>query len=123
MAEPWFEPVRFGMSYGAIGGGVLGSLGGVLGSFSGWMARRGKARGLVLGGFGFLSLLGFINLGLAAYAIWTGQPSTIWRPLLLVGAILAILFTMLKPRVRKRYDNFEMRCLVNTEPDEAVRMH
>jgi MFS family permease len=119
MAEPWFEPVRFGMTYGAIGGGVLGSVGGVLGSFSGWMARRGKARGLVLGGFGFLSVLGFVNLGLGAYAICIGQPRAIWYPLLLVGAILAVLFTLLKPVARKRYDNFEMRCLVNTEPEDV----
>src|SRR6266542_2348005 len=109
MAEPWFEPVRFGVYYGAIGGSVLGSV-------SGWMARRGKARGLVLGGFSLFALLGFVNLGLAAYAIWNGQPRQIWYPMLLIGVVLAALFTLLKPMVRKRYDNFEMRCLVNTEP-------
>jgi MFS family permease len=119
MAEPWFEPVRFGVYYGAIGGSVLGSLGGVLGSVSGWMSRRGRARGLVLGGFSFFALFGFVNLGLAAYALWTGQPRAIWYPMLLIGIVLAPLFTLLKPMVRKRYENFEMRCLVNTEPDDV----
>ena len=119
MAEPWFEPVRFGMYYGAIGGSVLGSLGGVLGSVSGWMARRGKARGLILGGFSFLSIFGFVNLAFAVYGWWTGQPRAIWYPMLLIGVVLATLFTWLKPLVQKRYDNFEMRCYVNTEPDDV----
>ena len=32
MVEPWFDPMKFGIFYGGIGGGVLGTLGGVLGA-------------------------------------------------------------------------------------------
>jgi MFS family permease len=119
MADPWFEPVKFGVYYGAIGGGVLGSLGGLLGTVAGWMAPRGKARGLVMAGFSFFALLGFGHLGLGVYALLIGQPWAIWYPLVLIGGILAFLFSMLKPIVRRHYDNFEMRVLVNSEPGDV----
>lgn len=117
MAEPWFDPVHFGTFYGGFGG-VLGSVGGFLGAMARRWAPRGKARGFVLRSFSFLALLGFAQLGAGVYALIEGQPLAIWYPMTLTGGILAFVFTLLKPIVRKRYDAFEMREWVNADAPE-----
>jgi len=109
MAEPWFDPIQFGALYGGIGGGVLGSLGGVLGAVAGKLAPQGKARSFVMGAFTFFTLLGVVHLALGIYAVVSGQPYGIWYPLVLIGFLLALLFGILKPVVRKRYEEAEAR--------------
>jgi MFS family permease len=109
MMEPWFDPIKFGALYGGIGGGLLGSLGGVLGAVAGKFAPQGKARGFVLGAFTAFTLIGIANLVVGIYAVATGQPYGIWYPLVLIGVLLSVLFAMLKPVVRKRYEEAETR--------------
>ena len=109
MVEPWFDPMKFGAFYGGVGGGLLGSLGGVLGAVAGKLAPQGKGRGLVMGAFTAFTLIGIVNLVFGIYAVATGQPYGIWYPLVLIGFLLTMLFVMLKPVVRKRYDEAEAR--------------
>ena len=109
MTQPWFDPIRFGALYGGIGGGVLGTLGGVLGAAAGTLAPKGKGRSFVLGAFTLLIYIGVGHLLIGAYALYTRQPYGIWYPLLLIGGLLTILFSALRPAVRKRYEEAEAR--------------
>jgi len=109
MMQPWFDPMKFGIFYGGVGGGLLGTLGGVVGAVAGRLAPQGKARGLVLGAFTAFMLIGVVNLTLGIYAVATGQPYAIWYPFVLIGFLLTLLFGMLKPVVRKRYEEAEAR--------------
>lgn len=109
MIEPWFDPNKFGAYYGGIGGSVVGILGGTLGAMSGYLAQKGKARSLILGGFTVFVVLGVIHLAAGLYALMSGQPYGIWYPLVLLGGIMTGLFGMLRPVVRQRYREAEMR--------------
>ena len=64
MTEPWFDPIRFGVLYGGIGGSALGVLGGILGAASGYLAPRGKGRSLILGAFTTLLIVGVCDIWL-----------------------------------------------------------
>jgi MFS family permease len=109
MMEPWFDPIRFGALYGGIGGGLLGSLGGILGAAAGTLAPKGKGRSFIMGAFTLMMLVGIGHLVIGLYALSVGQPYGIWYPLVLIGVILTILFTTLRPVVRKRYEEAEAR--------------
>ncbi len=109
MTEPWFDPIRFGALYGGVGGGLLGSLGGILGAAAGVLAPRGKGRGIILGAFTVLLAVGAGNLAIGLYALIARQPFGIWYPLLLIGGILTVVLGALRPVVRRRYEESEMR--------------
>jgi hypothetical protein len=109
MTEPWFDPIRFGALYGGIGGGLLGTLGGLLGAAAGTLAPKGKGRSFILGAFTLLMVIGISHLVLGLYALSVGQPYGIWYPLVLIGGVLTMLFAMLRPVVRKRYEEAEAR--------------
>jgi hypothetical protein len=109
MTEPWFDPIRFGVLYGAIGGSALGVLGGVLGAASGYLAPRGRGRGVILGAFTILLIVGLLHLVVGIYAFISGQPYSIWYPLVLIGVILTAVMGGLLPVVRKRYAEAEAR--------------
>jgi hypothetical protein len=111
MATPWFEPNTFGAWYGAMAGGVGGSLVGLWGALAGTLAPRGKGRGLVLGGFGVFFVCGLASLGLGVAALASGQPYGIWYPPLMVGIVLSGVIGGLLPAVRKRYAEAEARRL------------
>ena len=111
MAEPWTDPNTFGAYAGAILGGGGGTLAGIWGALAGTLAPRGKAKTLVLG-FGIgLAALGAILAGVGLYALIDGQPYGIWYPLVLAGAIVALVTGTLIPLVRKRYAEAEARVL------------
>ncbi len=109
MTEAWFDPNKFGAYYGGIGGSVIGVLGGTLGAMAGALAPKGKARGLILGSFNLIVVLGVIHLAAGLYALMSGQPYGIWYPLVLLGGIMTALFGMLRPVVRQRYREAEMK--------------
>jgi hypothetical protein len=109
MTEPWLDPLKFGIFYGGVGGGVLGALGGILGALSGVLAPKGKGRSFILGTFTLMMVFGIANLAVGIYAIVNRQPYGIWYPLLLIGFILTVVFAALKPVVRKRYEDVEAR--------------
>jgi len=109
MTQPWFDPIRFGVLYGGIGGGLLGGLGGLLGAAAGVLAPKGKGRSFILGAFRFMALLGVVHLVIGLYALSVGQPYGIWYPLVLIGGLFTFLFSLLRPIVRKRYEEVELR--------------
>jgi hypothetical protein len=109
MTEPWFDPIRFGVLYGAIGGSALGVLAGILGAASGYLAPRGKARSVVLGAFTIFLIIGVLHLLIGSYALFSGQPYGIWYPFVLIGVILTAVMGGLLPVVRKRYTESEAR--------------
>ena len=109
MTEPWFDPIRFGVLYGGIGGSVLGVLGGILGAATGYLAPRGKGRSLILGAFTILLVVGLLHLIVGLYAYFSGQPYGIWYSLVLIGVILTGVMGGLLPIVRKRYAQAETR--------------
>ena len=109
MTEPWFDPIKFGALYGGIGGGVLGTIGGLLGAAAGRLAPQGKGRTVILGAFTSLVGVGIANLLLGIYALIDKQPYGIWYPLLLLGVILTSVVGALRPVVRKRYEEAELR--------------
>ena len=73
------------------------------------MAPKGKGRTFVLGAFTLMFVIGVGHLVVGLYVLSVGQPYGIWYPLVLIGFLLTVLFTALKPVVRKRYDEAEAR--------------
>jgi hypothetical protein len=109
MMEPWLDPIRFGTWYGGLGGGLLGLLGLILGAVTAVLAPRGKSRSFILGAFTFMKWVGVVNLVIGLYAVYERQPYGIWYPLLLIGFLFTLLFSLLRPIVRKRYAEVEQR--------------
>lgn len=107
--EPWFDPQTFGAYAGGFGGAGVGLLGAFFGGFGSWAARRGKFRGLVLGGMGVSGLLCVLSLAAGLVAVASGQPYAIWYPFTLIGAIGSGCFLGLLPVMRKRYTEAENR--------------
>ncbi|MGA9898865.1 MAG: hypothetical protein WBQ09_12250 [Terriglobales bacterium] len=109
MMEPWMDPTRFGIWYGGMGGGVMGSCAVMLAIVAAVLASRGKGRNFILGAFTLMKWFGWVNLGLGLYAISRHQPFGIWYPLTVIGLLFSLLFTLLRPVVRKRYEEVERR--------------
>jgi hypothetical protein len=103
MNEPWFAPDTFAAWFGALAGGVGGSLLGVFGGFSSLLVRRGKCRKLVLTGFLIFIGLGLLSLGFGVLALVLGQPYGIWYGPLLAGVIIVLVSSILLPLQRQRY--------------------
>ena len=103
MTEPWFDPIRFGVLYGAIGGNVLGVLCGIPVAASGYLAPSGKGRSFVLGAFTTLLMVGVLHPAPGIFALVTGQPYAVWYAFILVGVILAVVMGILLAVVRRRY--------------------
>jgi len=109
MMEPWMDPTRFGIWYGGMGGGFMGSCAVMLGIAAAVLASRGKGRNFILGTFTFMKWFGRVNLGLGLYAIYQHQPFGIWYPLIVIGLLFSVLFTLLRPVVRKRYEEVQQQ--------------
>jgi hypothetical protein len=111
MMEPWFDPIRFGTWYGGLGGGLLGLSGAVLGAITAALAPKGKGQSFVLSAFTFMKWVGVVHLVIGIYAVYERQPYGIWYPLLLIGFLFTLLFLLLRPIVRKRYEEVEQQQL------------
>jgi hypothetical protein len=107
MMEPWLDPIRFGIWYGGLGGGLLGLLAVILGAVTAVLAPRGKSRSFIMGAFTFMKWVGVVNLVIGLYAVYEQQPYGIWYPLVLIGFLFTLLFSLLRPIVRKRYEEVE----------------
>ncbi len=84
-------------------GGILGTVLGLLGAAIGLCAGRGIARGFVLGALQSVAVLGFVLLAWGAAALALGQPYAVYYPLLLVGALCAVLGLSLPRTLKARY--------------------
>ena len=109
MIEPWLDPIRFGLWYGGLGGGLLGLSGAVLGAVTAVLAPKGKGQNFILGAFTFMKWVGLVHLVIGLYSIYERQPYGIWYPLVLIGGLFTLLFSLLRPIVCKRYEEVEQR--------------
>lgn len=109
MPAPWFDPHHFGVLYGGFVGGGLGLLGAILGAGTAILAPQGKGRGFILRAFTFMELTGVVHLAIGLYAVYDRQPFDIWYPLVFIGVLFSLLFPMLRPIVRKRYEQVETK--------------
>lgn len=112
-AWPWSDVGRSLAWWGNREGGILGGVGGatigILGGTFGWLAGRGRARGLVTAGMRGLIAAGSICLVAGAAAYLQGQPYAVWYPLLLTGILsLAILPFGLR-QMHRQYEARELQ--------------
>jgi hypothetical protein len=112
MMEPWLDPIRFGLWYGGLGGGLLGLSGAVLGAVTAALAPKGKGQNFIPGAFTFMKWVGLVHLAIGSYAIYEQQPYGIWYPLVLIGGLFTFLFSLLRPIVRKRYKEVEQQQMI-----------
>jgi hypothetical protein len=101
--EWWTE--RDGGLIGGIGGAVMGLAGALIGVLS----ARGRSRTVVLAVMALVTALSAIALAAGIFAVTHGQPYGVYYPLLLGGGLGFMLFGGLRPMVRRRYDEIELR--------------
>jgi len=94
-------------SAGILGGGA-GAVLGLCGSLVGLLTFFGKARRLVLALLGVMLVMGTICLITGIVSLVAGQPYHIFYPLLLIGAISALLPLALYNTVRARFEDMEL---------------
>ena len=88
-----------------VGGGLLGLLGAVIGI----LAAGARARALVVGLLWSMLALGVAALAAAAIAWKSGQPGGLPSLLLLVGVLSTVLPAGLLGKVKRHYDEHELR--------------
>ncbi|HIF98079.1 MAG TPA: hypothetical protein EYQ54_13820 [Myxococcales bacterium] len=105
---PWFS-ARTGNLVGGWGGGILGIVCGTLGAACGALAPSGTGRTFVLCSMTVIASLGVCVLIAGLSALTLGQPRAVWYPLILLGALPAIVVGLGIPVIRKRYAEAELR--------------
>jgi hypothetical protein len=109
MSQPWFDELTFGITVGAFGGGIAGTLAGIWGGLVGTFAPKGKGRAVLIPiGWAFVAG-GALALAFGLTALVAGQPYGIWYPPLLSGPIIAVVVGCLMPVVYRRYAEAEAR--------------
>jgi hypothetical protein len=103
MSEPWFNANL----YAWIPGTLLGVLGGTWGGLVGFLAPRGKAKRLVLGGAWCLLAASVVLLVAGVVAWVTGQPYGVWYGLGLAGFIGVVVIGANVPTVIFAYRKAE----------------
>jgi hypothetical protein len=99
----------WGDRQGALLGAVAGSALGALGALIGWLGSAGRARPLVLGSLRLLAWTGLAVLAFGLLALAGRQPYAVYYPLLLLGALGALLGFALRPTLVRRYEQLELR--------------
>jgi len=100
----WWSPTTAGLI-----GAVLGCILGLLGSIVGVLLGRGAARGFVLPAMKVVVAIGLAVLIVGIASIALSQPYHVWYPLVLTGAIGTVVFGILLPVARRRYEALELR--------------
>jgi hypothetical protein len=109
MMQPWMDPLKFGLFYGAIGGTVVALSSAALAVAAAKLAPLGKGRNFVLGSFAFMIAIGLVNLVIGFYALSSHQPYGIWYPFVIIGTVVTIVYGALRPMLQKRYKDVEAR--------------
>ncbi len=100
----WWS-ARAGGMFGVLFGTIVGCLGGLIGV----LTARGKSRRFVFASLIVLPVMGVVVLVSGIVSLSLSQPYHVWYPLILGGALTAIIFWALNPKVRKRYADLELR--------------
>lgn len=90
-------------------GGIAGLALGILGVAIGWLGSTGRARALALGALRAIAWAGLAILTLGLLAVMRSQPYAVYYPLLLLGTISAALGFALRPVLKRRYEQLELR--------------
>ncbi len=90
---------------GGIGGSVVGLVGGLIGT----LASFGRARRITLGMTTAFIMFGACAVAAGVVAAATGQPYAVYYPLLLGGGICAVVLGCIRPQLRRRYEEVELR--------------
>jgi hypothetical protein len=90
---------------GGIGGGLFGCLGGLIGLLAG----RGRGRRFVMFATAAMILLGAAALLAGIVAVTLGQPYAVYYPLLLGGGLRVGILAPMRPKLRRRYEELELR--------------
>jgi hypothetical protein len=94
---------------GGLFGGIAGSLVGLAGALVGMLCMRGRGRAAAMAVMTALTVLGALALIFGIVAAGLGQPYGVHYPLLLGGGLGLMLFGGLRPIIRRRYAEIEMR--------------
>lgn len=90
-------------------GAVLGTSCGLLGALIGTLAGRGRARRFVVATSYVMAGAGAAVLITGLVAVALKQPYEVWFVLILVGAILSLVFPVNLKRIRKTYEDLEIK--------------
>jgi hypothetical protein len=90
---------------------VIPVLGGGLALASSLLTPRGKAKGLITGGYLLLASLGAACLLFGIVAAIAGEPRIVLAPLFLLGITLTVVMGIFSPEVIREYQQFEFRKL------------
>jgi CHASE2 domain-containing sensor protein len=78
-------------------------------SLMSFSVRRGRHRTFVLCIWVTMLVLGVVCLGACAVALALGQPSHVFRPLLVVGVVVTVVFGATFAPIRRDYQEAELR--------------
>jgi hypothetical protein len=90
-------------------GGVAGSLVGCLGALIGVLASRGRAKRFVAIAVVSLAIGGALAFAAGVVALSRSQPYAVYYPLLLIGFLATVIPLSLRPSIRRRYEEIELR--------------
>jgi hypothetical protein len=100
----WWSPRT-----GGLVGGTFGALLGCFGALVGWLSSRGRARAFVLAALGTVGAMSLLALA-AGFAAWSAsQPYAVYYPLLLLGVLGTVIPLGLRPFLKRRYQDLELR--------------
>ena len=88
---------------------VIPVLGGALALASSVLTPRGKAKGLITGGYLLLASLGAACLLFGIVAVIAGEPRGVVAPLFLLGITLTVIMGIFSPEVIREYQQFEFQ--------------
>ena len=90
-------------------GGVAGGLVGCLGALIGVLASRGRAKRFVTVATVSLAIGGTLAFAAGVVALSRSQPYAVYYPLLLIGFLVTVIPLGLRPSIRRRYEEIELR--------------
>lgn len=93
--------------WGGIAGGVVGSVGALIGI----LTSLGRARRVVSVATTGLVIGGTVAFIMGAIELARSQPYAVYYPLLLIGFLATVVPLGLRPSIRKRYDEIELRAM------------
>ena len=90
-------------------GGIAGGLLGCVGALIGVLASRGRAQRFVTLAIGALVIAGTVAFVAGVVALGQSQPYAVYYPLLLLGFLATAVPLGLRPSIRRRYEEIELR--------------
>jgi hypothetical protein len=90
-------------------GGIAGSIVGCLGALIGVLASRGRAKRFVTLAIVSLAIGGTLAFAVGVVALSRSQPYVVYYPLLLIGFLATVISLGVRPSIRRRYEEIELR--------------